>query len=286
MADLDRDGLEDLITPAWPGQVLWFRQQSPGEFAEGKALVDSKGQSVRTEWMFGATSCDWNADGWPDIVVCSSNRGSGRSLFLLLSSGQADGPRFPEPQKLNVGEGTEIINAALVPVATDWNADGLFDFVIGSEAGEVVWFRNVGRSGQPAFEAPEILIAQPDANHTRGGNAQISIVDWNGDGKPDILLGDTAGQFQKVLSQREQQIAEQSKARSQNAASRWAQVFRLFQSLRKRPQSEKNSAAMDAARRELVQLKRIQEIEHRTQSTRVGGQQTHGRVWVFLQQAK
>ena len=40
IADLDRDGLDDLLTPAWYGHIRWFRQESPGVFAAAEPILN------------------------------------------------------------------------------------------------------------------------------------------------------------------------------------------------------------------------------------------------------
>lgn len=41
----------------------------------------------------------------------------------------------------------------LFPVFLDWDADGLRDLVVPNETNRIVWFRNNGKAGKPAFEA-------------------------------------------------------------------------------------------------------------------------------------
>ena len=45
------------------------------------------------------------------------------------------------------------------PVIADWDGDGRWDIVTGSDNGGVYWYRNIGEQGQPSFDAPVALVA-------------------------------------------------------------------------------------------------------------------------------
>ncbi|MCP4712567.1 MAG: VCBS repeat-containing protein, partial [Planctomycetes bacterium] len=115
----------------------------------------------------------------------------------------------------------------------DWNGDGLFDFIepSDSDGGSVSWYRNIGTKGKPAFAEKEYLI-KPTKNAKMpvgmsynkptkrsaesiwpGLDWQVCVADYNGDGKMDILVGDS---FEE-RTEREPLTAEQKaeKARLQ-----------------------------------------------------------------------
>ncbi|WP_321515763.1 hypothetical protein [Marinifilum fragile] len=49
----------------------------------------------------------------------------------------------------------------------DWDGDGLFDLVCGTEAGDVIFYKNTGEESHPDFSAkPEVLI-QNKHNHRK-----------------------------------------------------------------------------------------------------------------------
>jgi hypothetical protein len=72
VADWDRDGKPDLLvqhsSQDGTGGIYWYQNLGgPGlpKLAAGKLLVEStRGMHVR-----GFCVCDWNGDGWPDLIV-------------------------------------------------------------------------------------------------------------------------------------------------------------------------------------------------------------------------
>jgi hypothetical protein len=70
----------------------------------------------------------------------------------------------------------------------DWNDDGLVDLIVGEHYGHVFWWPNLGSRKQPVFRYSKFVSAdgQPlDA----GIAAAPKVVDWNGDGIKDLLVG-------------------------------------------------------------------------------------------------
>ena len=118
------------------------------------------------------------------------------------------------------------------------------------------------------------------------------VLDWDGDGRLDILLGDRCGGFKDKPAQTEREKREESQAndRLPDLRRKWAKAFREYGQLTEPPAGEPSDARLvrdrirDECRREMIRYKEeiaaVQSIQERYQP----GYQSHGFVWVFLRQ--
>lgn len=70
----------------------------------------------------------------------------------------------------------------------DWNGDGLIDLLVGEQTGHLFVWLNRGTATKPVFTAGTFVEADGaplDAGHT----AAPKVVDWDGDGVRDLLVG-------------------------------------------------------------------------------------------------
>ncbi len=102
----------------------------------------------------------------------------------------------------------------VVPSLADWDGDGLIDIISGNSAGNILFFKNAGTNQKPKYQNPEALSAggvkihvQPGyrediqgPHEARWGYVCPVVYDWNADGLPDILTGDSRGKFMVYLN--------------------------------------------------------------------------------------
>jgi len=121
---------------------------------------------------------DWNNDGKKDLVIGFSDG----SLRLYLNEGNESAPIFGEGAYLQVAGANLAVCGDAVPVVADFNGDGRKDLLVGSSAGEVALYLNVAEDAAPAFAAVQGLVAG------LSGAVAPMFVDWDADGKRDLLL--------------------------------------------------------------------------------------------------
>ncbi len=84
----------------------------------------------------------------------------------------------------------------IIPVAVDWNKDGFTDLVVGDEDGRVALIEHTGKikKGMPVFKSPYYF--KQEADEVKFGVLATPVgIDWNGDGREDIVTGNSAGQI-------------------------------------------------------------------------------------------
>lgn len=231
--DYDGDGIPDMVTGCYdPGEIYVFRGKGDGTFHARQTLCDKKGKPIvrnpdQTEsWeSFGSwlALVDWTGSGKLDIVL----GGYDGVMYLRLNEGTHTKPAYAEKNIVIQADGKDMkVHAHATPVVCDWDGDGRWDLLSGSDDGGVYWWRNIGTSKEPKFEAMRTLVPPHqgvgyseflDANESfrPGIRSQIAVGDWDGDGKLDLLVGDFCTYVRPrtdLTSKERQRLAEIRKA--------------------------------------------------------------------------
>jgi hypothetical protein len=322
--DLDNDGVRDFISNSYdPGHCYYFRGLGAGKFAKSEEVVDKAGVPVRSTpdqkqnvQSFGSfyAPVDWDADGDQDMLIGCFGGG----LKLRMNEGDAAKYAFAA-ENIEVHAGDKPLNVAAhcCPIVADWDGDGLWDLLAGSDDGSVTWFQNTGTKTSPQFAEGETLVEKHDGNGydlmrwdesdiTPGIRSQIEVVDHNGDGKLDLLLGDFCTvfdtrtldeaereQFEKLVNELRDSgkpFADKMKAmrddfknrypgeaiHSDEASAEWSAAYKALQE------------SPEAKQMESEEVRLVKEIRPYLADTRDTGDRSfdlaksHGYVWLYI----
>lgn len=269
--DYDADGRTDIVTGSYTGQFYLFRRQPDGGFAQRELLVDEDGATLMmpfdTVYSVTPELVDMDADGDLDLVV--GNRSG--TVQVVANHGTRKAPKWSKQRRdLTTVDGGAI--AGSNAHHADWDGDGVRDLVVGSEGGEVTWYRNTGKNDAPRYAHGEVLVAAaysdraPEGSEPKhhGMRVKVHVTDWNEDGKVDLLVGDVTWQESKStpLTAAEEKVK----------AALEQELSDLY---------PKRSAAKDPAQKEAA-TKAIAEVKAKLKPLQRTKLHTHGWVWLYL----
>ncbi|MGE4563861.1 MAG: FG-GAP repeat domain-containing protein [Victivallaceae bacterium] len=183
-----------------------FRYVAP---AGGKTLpVFGDDRQLLRHPTHGATAIAYGADG-----LIAGGEGS-LYFYPAANRRQPDGsPVFAPPRRVLAESAALFTGALTVPSLFDWDGDGVLDIIAGNSEGRVLFCKNFGSNAEPAFAPGVALEAGGAPIHIQPGYYGIqgpfearwgytcpTVVDWNGDGLPDILMSDATAKYRLYLN--------------------------------------------------------------------------------------
>ncbi len=119
------------------------------------------------------------------------------TVTLFENTGARQQPVLAAGKLLEVnGRPLRMDLCMIQPRVVDWHGDGRLSLVIGEEDGRVALVENLAPRGTPPRLAPPRYFEQIDPYLKSGALARPVAVDWNGDGKLDLICGNSAGYLQ------------------------------------------------------------------------------------------
>lgn len=137
---------------------------------------------------------DFNQDKKPDIITGEFLD----KLTFFKNTGTRTNPKFSAGKYLKDVSNKHIkMDLQMLTVsAIDWTKDGHVDLIVGQEDGRVALIENTGKisGGNPIFMQPYYF--KQYANNVKVGALATPVsYDWDGDGKHDLIVGDSSGRL-------------------------------------------------------------------------------------------
>jgi hypothetical protein len=212
--DIDGDGHLDILSGSYSRmdkemaglfQVMYgksdgtFRKAEVLKGTDGKPLIiPLNGQPMTENICTRPFAVDWDGDGHLDLVV-----GNFSGTFYWFK-GEGKGKFRPTPEIIKTGGvPLRIEGHHSDPFVVDWDGDGALDLLSGSSNGGVQWARNRAGKGKPPDLGPFEWLIKPSRPMNRGQflaekeltgpttATRVWVADVNGDGKLDLLVGDS-----------------------------------------------------------------------------------------------
>ena len=207
--DWNNDGRKDLVVGEGgaggnPGMVRVYLNvgtasspQFSGYFlaqSNGSDLVYSSGCNCGCMGLF-PRAVYWDADAHKDLITGTPDG----TVLLYLNTGTDTDPTFDSGTMLQVGppdSKTELfVGLRATPTVVDWDNDGLRDLVVGAYDGKIHLFINEGTDTAPDFLTETFAQENGSDLVVPSWRSSPVILDLDGDGKKDLLTGDTYGQL-------------------------------------------------------------------------------------------
>ena len=179
MADIDGDGLIDMIVGTWRDRLQLYRNVGTATAPLWK-MADTAFVTITRGTNSTPAFGDLNGDGTLDLVI---GEASG-TINLYKNTGTKTSPKFEL-----VSDNFQNIKVPRrsAPTLADFDGDGKLDMLIGTGEGELQLWRNVGAAGEIRFERDTTFVVRsyPDAIPAVG--------DLFGTGRLELMVGTLGG---------------------------------------------------------------------------------------------
>ncbi len=178
-----------------PTSIPTYPSPGPPEFEE-RALIKREAHWVCDNcYEVYGFAVDWDNDGKQDLLT-GDNQGMVR---ISMNVGTVVQPSLADSTQVSVGYNPIDVGYDAHPIYFDWNADGRRDLLVGEGAGRIYYYENQGSDSSPDF-APGTFLNSNYSTLDIGSAAKPFAVDWNNDGKDDLVCGEHGGKVKLFIN--------------------------------------------------------------------------------------
>lgn len=172
LVDFDDDGDLDLLSLhgvdapglGGPASAVWCANDGAGGFGPPRPVRSARGAPLALRGEPSAVALvDWDGDGYRDLLVATPR--------IFVHAGSPEG-FAAAPAALDLSSRSFVV--------ADWDGDGACDVIL-QDADRLI----LRRRTTAGFAAPQLL--QVIAEHDPP--LRLSACDWDGDGRPELLMG-------------------------------------------------------------------------------------------------
>lgn len=213
VGDWDSDGMNDIIINSIWGKILWYKNigtKTNPKLAKAQPVqVEWNGKNLAptwnwwkpeddnlvTQWRTTPFMYDWNKDGLMDLIMLDHEgylaffeRSKRKNKLVLLPGKRIFFDENNQPLRLN--KKTAGKSGRRKFAITDWDLDGKVDLLINSK--NITFLRNVSTNK----DSVKFIDMGMVSNHILAGHSTSpTVVDWDKNKIPDLLIGAEDGQF-------------------------------------------------------------------------------------------
>ncbi|HEX6986903.1 MAG TPA: VCBS repeat-containing protein, partial [Planctomycetaceae bacterium] len=207
VADWDGDERLDIVANGIWGKPVWYKNvgtETDPRLAAARPIEvewegappkpawtwwEPQGRELATQWRTTPFAADWNGDGLADLVMLDHEgflalfeRAKRDGELVLLPGRRIFTDANGEPLKLSKGDAGKSGRRKFCLV--DWDRDGRTDLLIDSI--NVDFYRNTSQSAERAVFEHQGPV---DSRVLAGHDTSPTVVDWDADGTPDLVVG-------------------------------------------------------------------------------------------------
>lgn len=171
-------------------------------------IIQANGVDIQVPGYSVPSFVDWNNDKLNDLVIGEGGGFGDAKVRVYLNVGTEPSPQFSDYFYAQ-SDGSDLVCPAsgclgCFPRVEYWDADERKDLLVGQADGTVKIFLNIDTDESPTFDGGTFLkVGLPGSktNINAGARATPCLVDWNNDGRKDLVAGAYDGRIHIFINE-------------------------------------------------------------------------------------